>query len=603
MLTSTDWSDQRVDTDRLRTSRPAQPRGGRSAPRGTRPSWLRRIHPLTVIVGLVLAAVLAVVIVIPMGFVLYGATRSGTIGDPESTFSWKPLATLFETNYLVSFGGTILMGLVVAAISVAVGTVFAWLLARTDMPMRKFFEVVVIGTLFLSPFIGAVAWLTLAAPNSGMLNVAAEKFLGATSPIVDITTPAGVVFVMCLYFLPYAYLFVSSSLKGMDPSYEEASYMSGKGVLKTALTVTIPLVRPALVSAFFLITILSIGVFAIPAVLGGYSGFAPVSVLVFRAVDGSSNYALAAAIGVGVVVLAIIGTLLYRMALRSANRFTTITARGFRPRVVRIRGLKTPALVVCFVYLLLAIVLPNLALLIISFTPYIQTDVTDLTFTTDYWISVLTNRRVLGALGNTLMIGLIVPTITVAIAILVSYIVERTRWRFRRVIDVVAVLPVAVPGIVFATGFVWAYVGSPIYATIWILVFAFVGSHIPHATRAINASLVQIDPALEEAARVNGAGRGRMLGRITLPLTMPSILAGWILVFLLVTRDVNTAIMLYSPRTTILPVLTWNFVQDGDMRSAAVVGILETVMLLAIVVLARLVFRVRLTSIVGRETM
>jgi len=593
-------SRERTQTVQVKNSRQNQQQGEKLQPRLFSARRFSGFRPITAIAAVVLIAVLVIVVVIPVAYVFYGATRSGTIGDPQTHFSWEPLATLLSSTYLVSFAGTILIGLLVATFSVIFGGIFAWLLTRTDMPFKKFFEIVVIAPLLLSPFIGAIAWLTLAAPNSGMINVLAEN-LGIAGPIVDITQPAGTIFVMCLYFLPYAYLFTSASLKNMDPVYEEASYMAGKSVLRTVFTVTLPLVRPALVSSFFLIAILSLGVFSIPAVLGGRTGFQPVAVLVYRAVEANSNFALASAIGVGVVALALVGTILYRWALRSSNRFTTITARGFRPRQMRIGWLKVPALVASFGYLALAIVLPNIALVIISLTPYTQTDVTNLTFTLEHWQAILDNRYAMMAFGNTMVVGLIAPTITIAIALLVSYIVERTKWRIRRVVDFVAVIPVAIPGIVFATGFIWAYVTTPIYATIWILIFAFVGSYIPHATRVINASFVQIDPALEEAARVNGAGHARVLSRITAPLAMPAVLSGWILVFLLVIRDVNTAIMLYSPRATILPVVTWNFVADGDVRSAAVVGLIETIILILVVVLARIIFRVRLTSVVGRE--
>jgi iron(III) transport system permease protein len=604
MVESTDSKQRaRSMTDVPVSSPRGSSRGDGPAAPGQRRSWFARLRPHSILGWVVLSAILAIIIVIPMAYVFYGATRSASIGMPDSVFTWEPLLTILTGPYLMSFAGTLVLGIGVAILSVTGGAVFAWLLSRTDLPGRKGLELVIIGPLFLSPFIGAVAWITLAAPNSGMINVAAANFLGATDAVVDITTTAGIVFIMTLYFLPYGYLFVSSALKGMDPSYEEASYMAGNGVLRTAFRVTLPLIRPALVASLFLITILTIGVFSIPAVLGSRGSFVPVSVLVYRAVETPpSNFALASAIGIGVIVLALIGTLLYRLSLRSASRFTTITARGYRPRQVPIGALKIPALAACIAYGLLAVVLPYFALTIVSLTPYIQTDLTNLTFTTANFETIFGNRRALEALRNTLILGLVAPTVTMALALVVSYVVERSKSRFRRVIDIVSVIPVAVPGIVFATGFVWAYVGTPIYATIWILIFAFVGSYLPHATRMVGSGLIQIDRALEEAGAVNGASPGRLLRRITLPLAMPSVLSGWMLVFILTVREVSTAIMLYSPRTNILPVLTWNLVQDGDMRGAAVVSLMETVILVAVVVLARFVFRVRLTSIVSKES-
>lgn len=572
---------------------PREPGPGGAAPPRRATGWGAKAT------ALVTALLLVALIVVPVAFVLFGATRSGTPGDPNTEFTLEPLRTAFTTRpYLGSLVATVLLGLVVSGLAVVVGALLAWLVARTDLPKKGFFELVALGPMFLSPFVGAIAWVTLAAPNSGMINVSAATFFGATGSVVNVMTLGGLVFVMALYFVPYGYLFASAAFKNMDPALEEASYLCGAGIVRTALWVTLPLIRPALLSAFFLVTVLVMGVFSIPAVLAADIGFSPLPVRVYRAITMvPSDYGLAAAIGASLLLIAFVGVWLYRRAVRASKRFVTVTARGFRPRLVPLGRMKAPAIVLCVMYGLLSIVLPYTALIIVSFTPYTITDLTALTFTTDHFVGILTSARTYDAIVNTLVIGLIAPALCVLLAMVVSFIVERTDLRGRRLLEYVTTAPVAIPGIVFATGFVWAYVYTPLYATIWILVAAFVASYLPHANRITSASLLQIDRTLEEAATVSGATQRVTMSRITLPLSRPALLSGWILVFVLVSREINAAIILVSPRTMVLSVLAYDYVQFGDLRAAAVIGLIQTAVLVLGVLVARYALRTRLTGL------
>jgi iron(III) transport system permease protein len=579
---------------------PAAARG----PAARLPRWRTVLNRASsVVVVLAIAVPLAAFVVAPIAYIFFGATRSADIGVPGAHFTWANLRTVVSTDYLQSFAGTLLLGLTVALCATAMGAVCAWLVSRTDLPGRRVLEVVIVAPIFLSPFLGAVAWIVLAGPQSGVINTFVRSELHVQGPVLNVMSTYGLVAVMSLYFMPYTFLFTSAALRNMDPAFEEASYMAGRGVLRTAVSVTLPLVRPALVASYFLIAILAAEMFTIPSVLiTRPTAYVPVSVRVYRALSiPPSSAALASAIGVGLMVVAIAGLFAYQRSLRRAARFTTITARGYRPNIVRLRGLRYPAMVLCLLYGLVSIVLPYLGLIFMAFTPYLTTDLHSVHFTTRNFTQVLGNPDTLSALKNTLFTALVVASICLALACAVTYIVQRTRFRFRRVLEYVAVLPVAVPGIVFATGFIWAYVGSPIYATIWILIFAFIGIHLPQATRVTNSGFGQIDRALEEAAAMNGANRMRVFGRVTLPLAMPSVLAGWILIFILTVREMNVAIVLYAPQSPLLSVMTWNMVVQGDFNGAAIIGLLQTGVLVAVIIIARFVFRVRLTSLAGRQ--
>ena len=238
-----------------------------------------------VVLPLVLGGILCVLVLVPIVLMFVGAIRTGTFVDPRAQFSLRSLTAVYTTwPYLRTLGITVGASLLVSFIACIAGIALAWLLARTDMPAKGLMENSVIAPLYLSPFVGALAWLILASPNAGLLNVLARDLFGVTGPILNVMTATGVILVMALYNVPYAYMTVSAALKGMDPSMEEASYLNGAGTFATALKVTFPVVRPSIVSAFFFVFVLTCGTFSIPAALGGTQAMPFLAVDIYRSV-------------------------------------------------------------------------------------------------------------------------------------------------------------------------------------------------------------------------------------------------------------------------------------------------------------------------------
>ena len=208
----------------------------------------RRSVALPIVLGLVLAAL----VLVPILLMFVGAVRTGTFVDPKAAFSLRSVEAVYTTlpflkTLVVSVGASLL----VALLATAVGLALAWLIARTDIPAKGWMENAIIAPLYLSPFVGALAWLILASPNAGILNELARDLFGIEGALINVMTATGIILVMALYNVPYAYMTVSAALKGMDPSMEEASYLNGAGTFQTALRITFPVVRPAIISAFF----------------------------------------------------------------------------------------------------------------------------------------------------------------------------------------------------------------------------------------------------------------------------------------------------------------------------------------------------------------
>ena len=277
--------------------------GRRTSPR-RRPSILLWVV-LVVMLGLVGAPIVTTFI---------AAFASGTLGLPKTTFSLDAIwRTYFSGELLWPLIATLLLSVLVAALAVGIGAAAAWV---------------------VTPFIGTIAWLVLASPRAGMINVNLRWMLGTDATFVDIMTLPGIIAIMVLFFVPYAYLLVSSALKNMDPSLEEASLMNGRGTFATMFKVTFPIARPALVAAFFFIAVLATGTFTVPQLLGVDMGFQPLAVKVYRAVTATpADPAFAAAVGTLMFWFTLAGMYFYRRAIKHANRYVTVGARGTRPRL------------------------------------------------------------------------------------------------------------------------------------------------------------------------------------------------------------------------------------------------------------------------------
>jgi iron(III) transport system permease protein len=551
------------------------------------------------VLAIVILLLLAGLVAGPVLMVFVGALQSSAPGLPDNEFSLDAVFRVYVSGeYYGSLVGTLVMAVSVAGLAVVIGAVAAWFLTRVRVPLRKLWEFGLILPLFLSPFVGALAWMLLAAPNSGMINVNLRWMLNAPdATFVNVMTLPGVVFVMLLFYVPYAYLFISSALKNMDPSLEEASYMNGQGTFATALKVTLPIMRPAIVASFFFVAVLATGVFVIPAVLGLNTSFSPLAVEVYRAMTVfPSRPPVGAALGTLLFWFTLIGVFLYRRSVRNANRFVTVSARGTRPRAVPMPVGRWVAAAGFALYTLLAAVLPYAVIIVMALSPFAITDFRRMTFSFDGIVEVWRRSDAATAFANTLWLGLLVPTVAVLLGLGISYVVVRERGRIGAAVDYLATFPIAVPGIVFATGILWMYVRTPIYATVVVVAIALIGAYIPQAARFGSAGLIQIDKSLEEAARMNGAGKLRTIFSVTFPLLRPSLLSAWTLLFVFATREVNEAVILSGPKSRPLSVLAWNYVEQGSIRNAAVVGLFLTIVMAVGILFARFVLRAKLDS-------
>ncbi|WP_171110088.1 MULTISPECIES: iron ABC transporter permease [unclassified Streptomyces] len=560
------------------TSRPGE---GRMPVRG---QWAPRV-----LVALVVL-LLAVLVFLPTALVFVRAVSEDP-RNPLSTFTLEALVDSYGSARIWRvLAETMAMSLTCGILATALGGALAWILARTDVPARRTFELVVIAPLFLSPFIGALAFLELGAPRTGLLNQLARDIGLPGWVSINVMTFEWLIVILALHYVPYGYLLVSGSLQNMDASLEEASHMNGRGTLQTALRVSLPAIRHATLSSVMFVTISATGMFSVPALLGAKMSFHPLAVTVYRATNGyPSDYALAAALGTMMVLLSVVGLWLYQRGLRQASRFVTVTGKSQSRKRIRLGRAKYAVILLLVGYALVTTVLPYAALCLRAFST--STNLDDIHPTTRIVRDVLATPELKNALANTVMVSVATALCAVAVGILTAYVTERMRHRGSGLLNAVAMSPLAVPGIVFATGVFALYLGTPLYGSLTIMVVAYVASYLPHATRVMGNGFAQIDKSLEEASRMCGAGQARMMSTILLPLLRPSMAAGVIMVFLFTVREINTAILLYTPDTMLLSILSFNYAQQASLPAAAVVGLLETVLMIAWIVVMRALLR------------
>ena len=540
------------------------------------------------------ALTVAFLVLLPILFLLYGSLGTAPPGQASAlTLRWFQQA--FSSPRLLDAARlTLLLAVGATVLATVLGVVLAWLVARTDVPARRLLHLGVIAPFFLSPFIGALSWDMLLSPKIGVLNQALAA-LGFTG--FDVYSLAGIVWVMGLYYAPYVYLFVQSSLYNFDPALEEAAVMTGFGRWATLRHVTVPLMAPALLSGMLLALVAAAGQFGVPALLGRPMRL---SVLATNIYDLTSIYPsrfnLAAALAVELMLIAGAGVFLQQRLLRRRG-FVTVGGKSPRARLQALGAWRWPAFAMAAALMVLSTVLPLLVLVYASLAPLYTGQVSLNGLTLEHYREVLIgNPLAQRAVVNTLWISALSATLAVLLAIVLSWISLRTRVWYRGMLDLLVTLPAAIPAVALGLALLWTwvYLPLPVYGTPALLVVGYVTGFLPFAVRAILSVHRQIDPALEEAVTMVGGTWLSTLRHVTLPLLKPGIAAGWTLLFIIYVRELAISILLYSPGNEVLSVLIFNRWVEGDHGVLAAMAVLQVVMMAVMITLVSKVFRVDL---------
>jgi iron(III) transport system permease protein len=545
--------------------------------------WSARDPLLYVQIAVIL--LLCVLIVYPAWILLDRSFR-----DDGGAFSlaWYVQAYTNQRN-LWAILNTIIVATGSAALAAVSGTLLAWAVVRTDMPGRRLVEMASIVPFISTSFIGALAWILLGSPETGLINQF-WRFLGNTDPLINIFSLEGIIFVIALYEMPFVFLMVGGALRSMDPALEEASLSSGAGLWRTTTRVTLPLVLPAILASSLLVFVLAAEQFGVPAVLGTP---ARIRVLTTSIVETNTFYpprhGLGAALCVTLLIIAMAGLWLQRRMLADRS-FTTVGGKGSQPRRIALGPFRWVLLGVCCCYLMLAVVLPFTTIFLSSIRTLWTADFRWAQFTMEHYQWILFDYPItLRAIRNSLFLAVVGATVTILLCALVSFLSLRTKLPGRTALDYLSMLPLGFPGVVLAYGLLQAWINPPLvlYGTIWILFIAYMTRYLPIGVRATSATLVQIHHELEESSLSCGASWFQTFTRVTLPLLKPGIIAGWILLFIAFSRELSASILLYSPGTEVLSVVLYDLQQNGQFREISALAFIQIAASIVLVLVAK----------------
>jgi iron(III) transport system permease protein len=574
---------------------------------GAAASFTAGVAPRVLSAGLVLVlgAIVAMLVIAPLLNVFNIAFHQETDLGISELLSIAPMADVYTTaEYLQPLLDTLILALLVTTLSLVVGVGMAVIVARTDIRGRSIWDILIIIPLFMSPFTLLISWVALAGPNTGFLNGIGNVLLQTARghDIVNINSYGGIVWVLFLVSCPLAYLFTVGTLRGMDASLEEASRSAGAGPLRTIAKITLPVCLPSILSAGLLIFVLTMETYTIPGIIGSAIGFTTLPWRLFEdAVSVPPRLAHAAAAGTLLLFITGAGVWAQRRITRFSGRYVTITGKGMRTKPFALGRFQWLLFSILALYVLCADVLPLIALVLSSFLRFSAAVPTLDALTVAHYTAFFTERATRAALPNTIVLAIGSGLLCVAIGLAISAMDLRKRRIWSTSLSAIGILPVAVPGLIFGFGLLWAYISTPMYGTIWILLLAYVARFLPYGIIVSRSAIQQVHPSLEECARMSGAGPSRALATITFPLIKPTLVSIMFLVMVQSVKELSASILLFTPKSQVLSTLAWQYVESGDFQFAATVGVIQTLMLIALIVATRYVFGLKLERMIGKD--
>lgn len=533
------------------------------------------------IVFLVLGAILVYLTVIPL-IVLVVTSVLGREGLTLAHYVEVLTTPTFQRPVVV----TIVAAFGAGTLATLVGVPLAWAVARTDMPGRRLVQFTVIASFVTPPFLGANAWVMLAGPNAGWLNRLWVTLSGSETPLFNIFSLLGLIFVMFLYTMPFVFIAVSSALELVSSEMEEAAAILGAGWLDRTLHITFPLVLPAILAGYILAFLETVTVFGTPAMIAIPARMHTVTTEIWTLFNYPPQEGLAAAYALP--LLGLTATLLWlQRRLMGRRSFATVAGKGGQRRAVRLGIWKIPMVLFATVVASLTIVLPYLQLVVSSLSRAWGRPPTLENLTLENYRFVLTFEFTTTAIKNSLLLATFSATAATLLAIGIAYVVRRRLLPFPGGLTFLAMAPIVVPSIVLAVALFALYTKEwlLLYGTIWILLIAYLTKYLPLAFANCNAAITSIHPELEEAARILGANQLRALKDITVPVARAGIIGAWLLVFMPSLRELSSSVLLTSTDSIVISVAIWNLYQEGKLEAVSVLGVLllvATFLILAI---------------------
>ncbi len=502
---------------------------------------------------LIILAIVAFLLVFEVLPLLYLVIKSFF---PEDTFSLETYSRLY--TYSMNWGA-LKNTLIAAFATMILGTLLAfplaWLVGRTNLHGKKFFRSLFVLTYMVPPYVGAMAWLRLLNQNVGTINVFLRNLLDLEirrGPL-NIYTLGGLIWVLTTFYYPYAFITISRAMEKMDPSLEEAARISGASPIKTLFSVTLPMMTPSLIAGALLVFVCAASCYGIPSIIGAPGKVHTVTTRIIE-YTGLGTGGMNDAIGLSVFLMLIAVLVLYISDFVVAKKqYITVSGKSTRPNIVDLGKWRIPLTAIVTLFAGIVIILPFLTILSTSFKKNLGKGLFDAdNFTFNHWTTVFAHAETGSCLWNSIVYGIATATIGIVVAITMSYLLQRTRIRGRRIPDFLITLGSGMPSVVIALGLIMTMRGNfgiNIYNTPYIMIIAYLIKYLMMGMRTVVSAMSQIHVSLEESSQVSGASWLQTMRKITGPLIFPSIAAGWFLIFIPSFYELSMTTLLYSRDT------------------------------------------------------
>lgn len=499
-------------------------------------------------------------------------------------------------------GTTALFTMGATSIGIGIAMFLAWVIERTDVPMRRFLFVATLIPMAIPSMIYAMAWIQLGGPNNGLINVTLTN-LGLGFLQFNVFSLWSMIVIQGLSLASHAYLLIAVSFRTFDTSWEEQSFICGRGRLATLAHITLPMLKPALLATALFFTVVSMETFDIPVTLGLTSHVQVVSTQIYWSTHPESgrlpDYGMASALAVFLVAIAFFMIHLYQRATRHAKQFVTITARGYRPRRMPLGAWRWPLFALVMTFILVAVAMPLFILVwrsLLRFYQYPSVAAFNFLNMTSYR-NIFNDPDIPKVLANTTQMAVLAAGATTILAAATAWQVVRgaiaAPWRRR--LNTLAFFPQSLPSIVvgLALIFIYLWLPIPVYGTLWIIGLAMTTRFLAYSAGTLIAAQMQISSELEEASQIAGAGRVRTYLQIVLPLIFPAMIAAYLWVFIHIVRELGLSLMLYTLQSQVLSTKIWLLWENGRVADACATGVLTVLALLTLLALPTLGAKVR----------
>ncbi|HBM76056.1 MAG TPA: iron ABC transporter permease [Clostridiaceae bacterium] len=539
--------------------------------------------------------ILIIVVVIPMTMIVYNTfffkgkldTRlfNEIIANPENISAMR---------------NTIIVAFWVTLFGTIIGVFFAWLLGRSDIPLKGMMRSMFTIPYMFPPFFGAMAWDLLLSPRGGYFNKWFMNLTGMKTAPININSLGGIIFVETSYYFPFVFMQVVSALERMDPTLEESARIAGAGQGYVIRKITLPLVRPAISAGAFLILISSLSHFGVPSILGFSQNIFTLPTKIYQLISRASGefqgIREGAALSVLLVIVVMLALILQKIVLKS-GRYDIIKGKSMRPMLIKLRKAKYPLLILSFASLFVIVVVPLVMIFLVGLLKAYGLSLTPNNFTFNNYKNVLfESKMVKDSIFNSLFLSISAGLICMFLGVMVAYVINKIKPYGKGLLEIISVLPYSIPGMVLAIGVILAWSGAfgiNLYNTIWIILIAYIARYLAFSMKSASASLQQVHYSLEEAARSCGASHMQSLTDVTVPLIRPAMVSGFFLIFLPAMRELTTSVLLYGPFTRTLGVAIYSLKTDGNLVQASALASFTILLIIVCNALVRFITKDR----------